>query len=75
MANAIPERVSARQRRLAAEYASESAPLAVCNAAARRDAAAIRAKSNQLALAAMNAVAAALGGGPDPTKVDAKKDK
>lgn len=56
------ETIAQRQKRLAAEYAAQDAPLHLCNAAARKEAEALRTKSSDLAVVAMEAVARAMGG-------------
>ena len=56
------ETIVQRQRREAAEYTAKDAPLAACNAAARKEAEAARKSASELTLAAMEAVARAMGG-------------
>lgn len=56
------ETIAQRQKRLAAEYAAQDAPLHVCNAAARKAAEELRTKNSDLAVAAMEAVARSMGG-------------
>lgn len=56
------ETIAQRQKRIAKEYAAQDAPLDACNRAARKASEELRAKTSDLAVAAMEAVARSLGG-------------